>query len=482
MKQSLIVTLITALISVSALSIAQENTKPGYAIVVSGDTLKDEKWSEVVTALKAKYKDQYKVSVIGWSGSVIASVKTLREVQPKYICFVAPWKEANKEFVQACHVLTRKLDEDPYTDAIWAVLTGFDASDALRIIAAPALTVDSIAAGTGVSLKYFDSGIWYSESDKNRYAVKESGKEPVIHNDGPDDTTKAIAEAIGKNDLFITSGHASQRDWAIGYSYRNGRFVSQDGQLYGITSTGDKFPINLENSKIHLASGNCLIGQIDGKDCMALALIHTGGFNTMIGYLEPTWFGYMGWGIQDYYVEQPGRFTVAEAFFANNQAIAFHLERLLPGYGSINTQEEADALKEKYEKLSDSDKHFFQGLSFDHNKVAIYGDPAWQTALKTQDSGWKQELTSEAVEGNKTQWTLTITPLKGAESFKLVTANGSQRGGRPIFQFLPTKVGKAEIADGNPLNAVVTDNFILLPASGGLKIDEPTVLKFTTEN
>ena len=45
------------------------------------------------------------------------------------------------------------------------------------------------------------------------------------------------------------------------------------------------------------------------------------GVRQMIGYTVPTWSGYAGWGLLDYFLEQPGRFTLCEAFHANGHAL-----------------------------------------------------------------------------------------------------------------------------------------------------------------
>ena len=46
--------------------------------------------------------------------------------------------------------------------------------------------------------------------------------------------TAAIARTLNEDrpDLFITSGHATERDWQIGYAYRNGFFRCGEGALY----------------------------------------------------------------------------------------------------------------------------------------------------------------------------------------------------------------------------------------------------------
>ena len=50
-----------------------------------------------------------------------------------YACFVAQPKEAGREFVVHVSRMTRRLDDDPYTDVVWGILTGYKADDALRI-------------------------------------------------------------------------------------------------------------------------------------------------------------------------------------------------------------------------------------------------------------------------------------------------------------------------------------------------------------
>ncbi len=98
---------------------------------------------------------------------------------------------------------------------------------------------------------------------------------------------------------------------------------SEKGQLFGLDTHGQRYPIRSDNPKVYLPVGNCLMGHIDGPDAMALAFLNSAGVNQMIGYTVPRWYGYAGWGLLDYFVEQPGRFTLAEAFYANEQALVY---------------------------------------------------------------------------------------------------------------------------------------------------------------
>ena len=186
--------------------------------------------------------------------------------------------------------------------------------------------------------------------------------------------------------------------------------------------------------KVYLAVGNCLMGHVDGKNAMALAWMNNAGVAQMVGYTDLTWFGYGGWGNLDYFVEQPGRFTLAEAFLANDHAL---VNRLTSGAAGKNE---------------------IRGLEYDRDIVAFYGDPAWEARMADQPKAWDQSLTlSDGL------YTLDVVPRRGEASFKPINTNGSQRGGRPIIQFLPHRVKHVEIVEGADLNPVVTDDFLLVP-------------------
>jgi hypothetical protein len=407
---------------------------PGYAIVVSEATVADPAWKEVVAALEAKHADRGPV-VITWQKSPEEAVEPLAAKFPRHTCFVARPEEASREFVARVHRLTRRLDEDPYADTLWGILTGFDAANALAIAkTTEPLEVRRVTSGTELAMDRVVEGEWYCELKQNRMVRKQAGGEPEELR-GPDDTTAALAARLsdGITDLFVTSGHATERDWQIGFRYRNGSFRSGAGNLWGVDIAGMKISIDSTNPKVWLPIGNCLAGHIDGPDALALAFLNSAGIRQMAGYTVPTWFGYAGWGLLDYFVEQPGRFTLCEAFHANGHALVHRLES------------HAAPRDEK-------------GLAFDRDVVAFYGDPAWEARMAAGKLQFDQTLTEQ--DG---VFTLTITPRDGPRSFAPVNTNGSQRGGRPIVQFLPRRLADVEIVAGGEWQPVVADTFVLVP-------------------
>ncbi len=431
MKHKLILTLAMALAS-SNFCFAAKAAKANYAVVVSKATHADKNWKPVVTALVNKHG----AKVIEFDGDVTGALGELRGQFPRYTCFVATPKEATGAFVTAVHQLTRRLDNDPYTDTFWGVLTGFDAANALAIAKhAKPLTVRKVASGTEIALECVTEGLWYDELVKNKFVRKKpGGKAEQLR--GPDDTTEAFANVLAdyEPDLFITSGHATEGGWQIGFRYRNGFFKSKDGRMFGEDTKRKRIEIKSTNPKVYLPIGNCLMGNINGPDAMALAWMNDVSVMQMIGYTKPTWFGYQGWGVLDYYVEQPGRYTMNEAFFANNHALIHRLHDSATPRGDL------------------------RGLEFDRDVVAFYGDPKWAAKLAPGKLAYGQTLTRE---GNT--YTLEIKPNNGAKSFDTVNNNGSQRGGRPIVAFLPQRVTDIEILEGGNLSPVITDDFILVP-------------------
>lgn len=441
---------VALLVSSNMIRAEDETAKSGYAIVATTSVLDDPDWHNVVKTLQKKYVNQYQVEIIEWDDHFF---EKLRHVFPKYVCFIVKPEEATIARLITIWQETRKLDDDPYGDVIWSIITGYDANDALRLAQVKSLIVERACGATSITTKYFKSSIVFDEGKQNHWRIKEEGKEEDDRNDAPSDTTRAIADALKDTQLFVTSGHATERNWSIGYSYPNGFFVAEEGKLFGVPSkqSGDKpFTIEVTGSKIHLASGNCLLGNVDKPDCIALMMIRHANVDMLMGYVVPTWFGYMGWGVQDYYIEQPGRFTVSEAFYANNQALLYLLEQDT----IAKNQNHSEGI------LSQSRR---QGLEYDRDVVVLYGDPAWENTLAVQDSGWSQVLNSEKQSDGKTVWTLTITPLRGSKSFDLLDGNGSERSNRPIFQILPERVFNVEILEGQKYNPLVTDNFILVP-------------------
>jgi hypothetical protein len=433
----------------------------GYAVVVSADTLARPEWRAVVEALREKHGGP----ALTFATNIAECQSALRGQLPRYVCFVTRPEEATRQFVAEVHRLARGLDEDPYTDVLWGILTGYDATNALRIARHRApLTVRKVAAGTDVELALCEEGVWFCELNAGRVVRKAKGGE-AKRETGPTDSTADIVRTLNdyQPDLFVTSGHATERDWQIGFRYQNGYFKCGDGKLFGLDTAGVRWPVASPNPKVYLPVGNCLMGHIDRPDCMATAWMNSAGVMQMIGYTVPTWFGYAGWGCLDYFVEQPGRYTFTEAFFANLIALEHRLFTSFPDLTDATS--DANGRPSKPITLTDAARAArltvadARGLLFDRDVVAFYGDPAWEARMASAPTAWDQTL---KVAGNT--YTLEVKPRSGLGAFRPVNTNGSQRGGRPILAFLPGRVKDARVVAGEDFQPVVADNFVLLPS------------------
>lgn len=471
MKSKLITTMIACLLTGNA-ALADN-----YTIVVSRATSEQTDWKPVVAALAAKHGS---ANVVTWDQTLEQALPALRRTHPRYTCFVARPEEANRQFVAEVHRLTRRYDEDPYCDTLWGILTGYDAANALSIAKHnPPLVVGSVASGTEVALEMCDRGVWYDELVQHKKVSKQAGG-TVQQESGPADTTRALAATLTEEpaDLFVTSGHATERDWQIGYRYRNGSFRSEAGQMYGQPTNGDRFRIHSTHPRVYLPIGNCLMGHIDGPDAMALAWMNDVGVRQMIGYTVLTWYGYGGWGVLDYFIEQPGRYTLCEAFHVNHHALIHRLDTYFDQIvasevtpGSRNMPAASPNRAGAKLGLTSFDA---QGLLWDRDTVAFYGDPAWEARMAPKPSAYDQQL---SIDGDT--YTLTITPQRGSQSFDPVNTNGAQRGGRPIVELLDHRIEGVKLLAGEELMPIVTDDFILIPNPRSAEASKSYVIQFT---
>jgi hypothetical protein len=465
----MILKLITPVLSILLASVADASN---YAIVVQEEIKADPGWKAVCNALAAKHPD---AEMVTWKADLVETLPALSKSHPTYTCFVAPCSAVGPDFVAAVHRLTRRYDDDPYTDTRWGILTGYDAATALDLaMYGDKIEVARVSTGTAIAMEMVSEAICYDELVAGKRTTKHDNK--VSEETCPTDTTKLLAETLTdwKSDLFITSGHGFARGWQIGFSYKNGFFQSEDGKLFGRDVAGKRFEIHSDHPRVYLPIGNCLIGRIDDKDAFAIAMMKNAGVKGMIGYTVPTWFGYAGWGCMDTFVEQPGRYTLNEAFLANEAALIQRLTTAMPDEQNHNpkpgTTEEPNAPLSEAAKALGIQPGDVPGLLHDRDVLAYYGDPALDARMEKRPCAYDQTLTKDG-----DVYTLTITGNRGDRSFSPVNTNGSQRGGRPMVVFLPQRIGKAKILEGTEFSPVITDDFILVPNPGK---GERMVVKF----
>lgn len=404
-----------------------------YVVVVSEATNRDMAWRMVVQELVAKHQGR----VVTYRDDVTQARSFLANRLPTHVAFVAQPQEAGRKFVAAIHQMMRQLDADPYTDALWGIVTGYDASDALRIAKRrEPLIIQSAGSAAGKGwIERLPQGFASSEGTKDKFWTWKDGK--TTESKVAPDATESLVRGLNTMapEMFMTSGHASEYDWQIGYGFNGGVFRSLKGTLYALNSEGKRFEIRSPNPKVYLPVGNCRLGHISKQDCMTTAWIHSGGAYQMIGYTDATWFGYMGWGTLELFL--CGRHNLAEAFFFNQQCLLHKL---------LTAKPTGDELK---------------GLLYDRDIVAFYGDPAWDARMPRTNPSWTELFTNDAT---------------GKTTFVLTTTRNGNWPGRPVCVWLPRRIINPKVVEGQQHNPVVTDNFILLPLTGAFKKGECVVI------
>ncbi len=407
-------------------------------VLVSAATREDEGWAKVVARLESAHAAE----VLVFRSSPAELQEELRRRQPRFVTWVARPTELGPKAAVVMHRLASENDADPFEDFRWGVVTGLDAGQALKL-ADPGqpLVIRTVGAGTSFAMECVEQGYWFSEFKAGESWEKPAGGAPREVPGAKDSTASIVAKLNeGRTDLFITSGHATEHDWQPGYRYRNGTFGHQDGVVVGKALDGTIHRLASANPKVYLPIGNCLMGNVPGGDCMALSWMASGGVRQMVGYVQPTWFGYAGWGVLDYFLEQPGRFNLSQAWLANHHALRWRLQEVAAGRAPAGDR---------------------RGLEFDRDMTILYGDPHWDARLAPGPLRWTETLTT--LPSGEVEW--VIAPTAGPRTFVPVDTNGSQRGGRPLVAFLPRHAAGWEVVAG-PAHVVAADDFVLLPNPG----------------
>ena len=364
-----------------------ENKTWRYAVVASKAVADDPAWRAVADSLAAKYsRPPFESTLV--VASPLYSADALRKASPRFVAFVVKPYEANAETVRALHSIMKSLDDDPFTDAVWGIVTGPDASAALRVASAAPVHPRTLLSTTGVDVAPFDAATTLSDGyasgcDRDEYrrpdppvaVIEKRPDAPRAERIVRGDTTGEFSAAWNAIDpeLVVTSSHASQRNLEMPFS--TGNIVVRGGALWALPnrrlidySTGQAdsaaatasatAPLAApQRDKIWIAAGNCLIGDYADNETMAAAMLGFGRVVQFMGYVKTTWFGEIGWETLAQFMQR--RATVGEAWYFAGQ----NLERKLASM-----------------KQDTSDQNWC-GRVWDRDGTVLWGDPALDAAM-----------------------------------------------------------------------------------------------------
>lgn len=293
-----------------------------YAIVASKAVMDDPEWkAATIDVLAAKHPG---AQVLVWEANPSEVKAELAKSQPSFTAFVVKPTQAGVSMTIALSNLCRALDDDPYVDTFWGVITGYDAEAARALSAAGPIAIERALDCAGCDLTAFDKAWRYTEDHRGTMNFWERGVTDTVQ-DIPCDTdnTQGVLERLQKDNIqfMTTSGHATQRDWQMGYSGPNMAMVHKDGRLISVDTKKQRHAAGSAEPKVYFGTGNCLIGDVDKPDCMVLSWLKDGGARQFMGYTITTWFGAQGWGTQGLFVDTAGLTTANEAFHFTNTGI-----------------------------------------------------------------------------------------------------------------------------------------------------------------
>lgn len=460
-------------LSVTWVSAKQKSpTLPDSYVIVAGKTLeKDTEWRPVIDALSQKHDN---APVIYYHNSPYETLYRLKQLRPRYVAVVEKPENLNRDYVISFHKLSRTIDDDIFADFLWGIITGYDAAAAMKMVnnSTESLVIkDAVATIMEISgAKWFDRFGWVDDHKRGLWGEKVSAESDTVNRyTDPKNILGKFYELYTKYDpdLVVTAAHATERNLEMPFSLGNLR--PKDGKLYADFKDNPQFLKESGKRKVYFAVGNCLIGNIDNtKESMAIAWMNGSNAATMIGYVVTTWYGRNGWGGLKYWLTTPGRYTLAEAIYLNQQDFLNQQYEWSPwflaaeyphGEKVSNPMREASRRIQDFTGLEPTMDHI--GFMHDRDVLAYYGDPKWDVRLQQIPEENDFTVTTQ-IKGNQ-----CIVTIKTHKNFNLERMAGDKFKEEhvldiPFSYFFPERLNHPKLAPGQEWHAVVDENFLLV--------------------
>lgn len=478
-----------------------------YAVVVSKKTYADAGWREVADALVRKRH----ADLVVYEGDDVAGAKAkLAALLPRYTAFVAQPGECGRPYIAAISRLVRELDEDPYDDTLWGVITARDAAGAKRVaLASRPLVVKSELGTTGVQERLFESTFTISDGKAGDWSSKnprEGAKRGNGH-DKPDARVWAEQFETMQPELLVTSSHGFENGFEMPFSrgyilahggelrviddfraYRKAQAAAPDAA--GRKALTEALPTvaHSDNPRVWLPAGNCLIGHVKDADSVIPTMLQNYGVRQAAGYTVPTWFGAAGWGALAQWQNLPSRYTLSEAVFFNHQAMLADLGELAPGAekykpvyddasncedigGFIETAVKAGvAIDTKDMRDNKAAGTRAAGLLWDRDTFAFYGDPMFVARLDYPKEDQIYSTGFEQLASDRFRYTVKVNDVGSAMTNE-----------RPVGTVFSTRLKHVKLLSGAEYAPIVTDNFILVRKPQPVGKEKDLVIEFEGE-
>jgi zinc protease len=370
--------------------------RPLGIVLASPECMGDPAWAEVANAA---------ARARGWALATCGPEGLAGALSPdgaECAIVVAMPGEAGRASCAAWQRAFRAIDADPFEDASWGIVTGPSPEVAMRIAARTEPVVLASALGTTpLPASGFTRAMWFSEGVQGEVHRLVPGKEWVVESRGAEQS-RAFAEEWSADwaDFVFTSGRSNEMRWLLGYSYPSGRVVPRRGELWARDLDGVETPIRSMRSKAMLAAGNCLMAHLRDADSLSMALLDAGGVDQLAGYTSVTWDGRAGWGCARWLLDEPGRWSLAEAVQWSRQELLARMQRDHPGDLSLIVEAFDRSARTDFEaacaaRMADERAEVRLarlGALWDRDAFILVGDPARRMAPADGARRWEGGL------------------------------------------------------------------------------------------
>ena len=388
-----------------------------------------EAWEGVVSSLRQRHD----AVVLRFEESPMELEARLREMAPRYVAVVDVPESIGRDYVIALNQMSRRMDEDPYADFLWGIITGYDAAGAQRMVDD---AQEPMVLRTGVATikeleaaKWFDAYAFVDDHQVGMRGEKKAGESSLTYSEieyrtdmtGANERIRRFVEKrFGKDvpdvlrqfleyyegyepDLVVTASHATENNLEMPGSVGNLR--CRDGRLYTDYPGEQRFVEDRDSRMVCLPIGNCLIGNMNNtRNSMAAAWMNSQKAATFVGYVVTTWYGRNGWGGLKYLITNPGRYSVPEAFYMNQQDMMAQMQEwsdsltVLPFDYDTNYFKTLTPVLERLagdRGLTEDEAFFWLGFWHDRDVLAYYGDPKWNVRMQEVEGESDFTVTSE---------------------------------------------------------------------------------------
>ena len=449
-----------------------------YVVMASQEVMEDSSWNLVAETLRAKHE----AVLLAYRHHPDELLPSLKQLNPRYVAVVEKPENLGRDYVIGLNRLSRQIDEDKYADFLWGIITGYDAEAAMGMVnnsTEPLVIKDAVASIMELhSGKWFDRFAWVDDHRMGLWGEKKAKGDSVVtyqlpadkkNNSrvNPVDEMQTFYDIYAEYDpdLIVTAAHATERNLEMPFSL--GNIKSQSGVLY-MDFPGA--PRNLTESgkrRVYLPIGNCLIANVNNtKESMAVAWMNSAHAATLVGYVVTTWYGRNGWGGLKYWLTTPGRYTIAEAFYLNQQDMMNQLVQWNPRFADLEYPYDAsDEFQAGTQLIKDSlgieASLDMLGFLHDRDVLAYYGDPKWDVRLQEIPEEHDFTVASE-IKGKQCIVTITTQENFNLERMKGDHFKEEHVKDLPFSYFFPYRLKNPRLADGQEWKVALDENFLLV--------------------